>query len=378
MNIAILGTRGIPNRYGGYERLAELLALGLAGRGHELTVYSPHNHTFQKPSWNGINIIHIEDLEYKLGSIGRFIYNYNCLKDVRTKDFDVLIQLDYTTISVFGFLFPRNAKVITLIDGLSGKQAKHGKLMQQYLSFAEKMAVKHSDLIVTDATSVERKISNKYEKKAVYIPFGAEIPSQFDDLILQKYNLSAGNYNMLFSKLIPENRIEEVLDGVVLADNNVPFLVVGNDVGSYALALKEKYQTFKNILFLGAIYDAQHLNNLRHYSNLCFHNNWAYSANLALFDAMASGSLIVANNNKINKDLLGENGYYFNDAYEVAKHLIKRKKSDAKAQEFIFNNTKKIAEKYNWRRVIDNYEDCLLQPDNMPIVKRTELKQLER
>ena len=71
MNIAILGTRGIPNKYGGYERLAEMLALGLADRGHKLTIYSPHNHTFQKPSWNGINIIHIEDLEYKSNNVSR-------------------------------------------------------------------------------------------------------------------------------------------------------------------------------------------------------------------------------------------------------------------------------------------------------------------
>lgn len=345
MNIAILGTRGIPNRYGGYERLAELLALGLTERGHELTVYSPHNHSYQKPIWNGINIIHVEDSEYKLGSIGRFIYNYNCLKDVRAKNFDVIIQLDYTTLSAFGFLFPKTTRVISLIDGLSGKYAKHGKIMQGYLAFAERMAVKHSDLLVTDAISVKKHISKKYSKKAIYIPFGGEIQTKFETNILATYNLKVEGYDMLFSKLIPENKIEDILDGVVLADKNVPFLVVGNDVGSYALELKEKYKEFTNIKFLGAIYDVHHLNNLRHYANLCFHSNWAYSANLILFDTMASGGLIVANNNKVNKDLLGEDGYYFNDAYEVAKHLIKRKKSDNKAKEFIYNNTKKIAEK---------------------------------
>lgn len=376
MNIAILGTRGIPNRYGGYERLAELLALGLTERGHELTVYSPHNHSYQKPIWNGINIIHVEDSEYKLGSIGRFIYNYNCLKDVRAKNFDVIIQLDYTTLSAFGFLFPKTTRVISLIDGLSVKYAKHGKIMQGYLAFAERMAVKHSDLLVTDAISVKKHISKKYSKKAIYIPFGGEIQTKFETNILATYNLKVEGYDMLFSKLIPENKIEDILDGVVLADKNVPFLVVGNDVGSYALELKEKYKEFTNIKFLGAIYDVHHLNNLRHYANLCFHSNWAYSANLILFDTMASGGLIVANNNKVNKDLLGEDGYYFNDAYEVAKHLIKRKKSDNKAKEFIYNNTKKIAEKYNWKRVVDNYEDCLLQT-NVPI-KCAELKQLER
>lgn len=79
MKIAILGTRGIPNYYGGFEQCAEYLAVGLVKRGFEVIVYNSHNHPYQEKVWNGINIIHCYDPEYKLGTAGQFIYDLNCI-----------------------------------------------------------------------------------------------------------------------------------------------------------------------------------------------------------------------------------------------------------------------------------------------------------
>src|ERR1700761_6832335 len=96
MKIGILGTRGIPNRYGGFEQCAEYLALGLTARGHEVWVYNAHNHEYRASTWNGVNIIHCNDPEHKMGTAGQFIYDYNCIKDARKRGFDILLQLGYT------------------------------------------------------------------------------------------------------------------------------------------------------------------------------------------------------------------------------------------------------------------------------------------
>ena len=83
MKIGILGTRGIPNAYGGFEQFAQHLSEGLVKKGHRVWVYSSHLHTYQEPEWNGVSIIHCKDWENKLGTAGQFIYDYNCFTDAR-------------------------------------------------------------------------------------------------------------------------------------------------------------------------------------------------------------------------------------------------------------------------------------------------------
>ncbi|RZK25545.1 MAG: DUF1972 domain-containing protein [Flavobacterium sp.] len=377
MNIAILGTRGIPNKYGGYERLAELLAIGLAKRGHKITVYNAHNHPYQQSVWKNIDIIHVEDTEFRLGSLGRFIYNYDCVKNLREKNFDIILQLDYTTLSLFGFLFPKDVPVVTLVDAMSGKLVKHSKLMQQYLPIAEKLAVKRSNLIITDTQTVKNQIQKKYNKEAVYIPFGAEKIERFDKDFLNDYQLKPFEFNMLNAEITPENKLEVILDGVVQADIKTQFLVVGNHSSHYAYHLREKYKNIKNISFLGAIYDNGKLNSLRHYSNICFQSNFSYSANLFLLNAMAAGALIVANENLVNKELLGDDAFYFNDSFDVAKHLIKLKKGMPEVDAIISNNLHKVATQFNWNRVIDEYE-WHFQQEVKKHVKELQMEQTER
>ena len=104
MKIAIFGTRGIPNHYGGFEQFAQYLSEGLCQMGHEVFVYNSHNHPYQKNEWNEVNIIHCYDPEFKLGTIGQFIYDLNCTLDSRKRNFDVILQLGYTSSSVWNMV----------------------------------------------------------------------------------------------------------------------------------------------------------------------------------------------------------------------------------------------------------------------------------
>ena len=133
MKIGILGTRGIPNHYGGFEHFAEHLSKGLVERGHDVTVYNSHKHPYHEKEWNGIKITHCFDPEYILGGAGQFVYDLNCILDARKRNYDIILMLGYTSSSVWGKLYPKNSIVITNMDGLEWKRAKFSKPVQNFL-----------------------------------------------------------------------------------------------------------------------------------------------------------------------------------------------------------------------------------------------------
>src|SRR5215213_11430209 len=100
LKIAILGTRGIPNNYGGFEQIAGFLSKGLVEKGHSVTVYNSHQHPYKKDSWNGVQIIHCFDPEFLIGTAGQFIYDLNCILDARKRNFDVWLFMGYTSSSI--------------------------------------------------------------------------------------------------------------------------------------------------------------------------------------------------------------------------------------------------------------------------------------
>src|SRR5579872_2984603 len=116
MRIGILGTRGIPNNYGGFEQFAQFLSVGLVQRGHSVWVYNSSNHPYREKKWEDVNIIRCSDWENYIGSTGQFDYDYNCLKDARKRGFDVLLQLGYTSNSVWHRRWPKDALNVINMD----------------------------------------------------------------------------------------------------------------------------------------------------------------------------------------------------------------------------------------------------------------------
>lgn len=359
MRVAILGTRGIPNNYGGFEQCAEYLALGLSDRGYNITVYNSHNHPYQKSSWNGIQITHCYDPEYRWGTAGQFVYDFNCILDTRKREFDVIIQLGYTSSSVWGWLLPRESVVTTNMDGLEWKRTKFSGKVKRFLLYAEKLGVKYSDYLISDSIGIQDYLFEKYGKESTFIPYGAHLFNDDDPDVLAEYNLLPYSYDMLIARLEPENSIEIILDGVVKSANNRPFIVVGKHETTYGEYLKNKYKAYAHIRFIGGIYDINKCNNLRFYSNLYFHGHTVGGTNPSLLEAMASDSLISANDNPFNRYILGEDALYFNTAQDVAEHVSIVYYEDAGNQQMIQNNRRKITEKYTWDIIVDQYADHL-------------------
>ena len=362
MKLAILGTRGIPNYHGGFEQFAEYFSVHMAKKGHDVYVYNSHSHPYQKKEFNGVSILHQKDPEDKLGTFGQFIYDLNCIRDSRERKFDVILQLGYTSSSIWGRLLPKGSVIITNMDGLEWKRSKYSKPVRRFLKLAERLAINTSDFLVSDSIGIKNFIQEKYAKGSEFIAYGAE---KFESPQIDKisdYNVLPYEYNMLVARLEPENNIETILDGVVLSQKKTTFLVVGKHETSFGRYLKEKFQEHQHIKFVGGIYDIDILNNLRHYSNLYFHGHSVGGTNPSLLEAMASSTLIVAHNNIFNKSILQDDALYFDSSEDIAKSLKLSKENN---QGLVNNNLKKVDEIYNWQLINEQYENYIIKCSNL-------------
>lgn len=362
MKIGIIGTRGIPNHYGGFEQFAEHLAIFLAKMNCEVYVYNSSNHPYKEATFKGVQIVHCNDPEKKMGTVGQFIYDLNCILDTRKKNLDIILQLGYTSSSIWSLLFPKKSLIVTNMDGLEWKRSKYSFFVKVFLKYAESLAVKYSDFLVSDSEGIKKYIDNKYQKDSKFIAYGSDIVSDIDQVVLQKFNLQKLKYNMLIARIEPENNVETILDGVVLSESKIPFIVVGDySINSFGRRIKEKYENESRIVFLGSIYNKQELNSLRFFCNLYFHGHSVGGTNPSLLEAMGSGNLIIAHNNIFNKAILKENAYYFFTKEDVSFYLeIKDKKNELKKIE---NNKKKIKKEFDIDKINNDYfsyfEKCL-------------------
>ncbi|MDR6809221.1 glycosyltransferase involved in cell wall biosynthesis [Dyadobacter sp. BE34] len=356
MKIAIIGTRGIPNHYGGFEQFAEYLAKGLVERGHDITVYNSHSHPYQQPEWNGVKLVHCNDPEDKWGTVGQFIYDLNCIRHSRSQNYDIILQLGYTSSTVWGWLLPRKKSIITTnMDGLEWKRTKYSKPVRNFLKWAEYLGTVYSDHWIADSLGIQDYLTKKYNIPSTYIPYGAFPFEEAESNCLASYDVKEYDYNMLIARLEPENNVDTILEGVSRASNKSPFLVVGKHNTKYGEYLKNKFASFGHIRFVGGIYDINVLNNLRYFSNLYFHGHSVGGTNPSLLEAMASQTLICANRNEFNSTILEKDALYFSNAEEVTKCLDSIRKQEY--QSWVDNNLHKIKHIYEWNKIIDQYEN---------------------
>ena len=267
MKIGILGTRGIPNTYGGFEQFAQYLSVGLMRRGHSVWVYNSSNHPYREKDYHGVHIIHCSDWENRIGTAGQFVYDYNCLMDARKREFDVLLQLGYTSNSIFHSIWPGKALNVVNMDGLEWKRTKYSRMVQKFLLHAERWAARHGHVLVADNLGIRDYIEKKYRRPATYIPYGADIPDSYETGHLGRWGLKPGGYFLLVARMEPENNIELIIRAWLATGKRKPLVLIGDAGNGFGSYLRKTYRDEK-LLFAGAIYEPGTINALRHYSSL--------------------------------------------------------------------------------------------------------------
>lgn len=364
MKIAILGTRGVPNHHGGFEQFASYFSTFLVKKNIDVYVYCSSNHPFKGSDFKGVKRIVCADPENVIGTVGQFVYDLNCILDARKRHFDIILQLGYTSSSIWHFLMPKKSIIITNMDGLEWKRSKYNKITQKFLRYAEGLAVKNSDFLVSDSLGIQDYISSKYNKKSAFIAYGADLFENPEEHMLSAFNLISYQYDMLIARMEPENNVEMIIKGYLDSQSKRKLVIVGNyEATTFGKSLYNKYGANNMILFIGSIYDIHLLNNMRYFSNLYFHGHSVGGTNPSLLEAMASNGLIVAHNNIFNRSILGDDAYYFSEENQISQYISHNKKEESSVCK-IANNNEKIRKIYHWDTISYQYlqlfQECLL------------------
>jgi glycosyltransferase involved in cell wall biosynthesis len=356
LRIAILGTKGIPNNYGGFEQFAEYLSKGLVQRGHQVTVYNPHFHPYKADMLHGVKIRRMYSPEKSIGSAANYIYDFICLRHAVKQHYDIIYEAGYGS-AAFSYLFFSfsNTTLVTNMDGLEWKRAKWNKLIQWVTKLSEKIAIKKSHHLISDNIGIQEYYRSEHNAKSFYLPYGATPVEHFDESILAKYGLVKGKFYLLIARIEPENNIEMV----VTAFNNLlseeQLIIIGNINNKFSKRIVESAKSNSSIKFLGGIYDKSHLDSLRHYSKAYIHGHSVGGTNPSLLEAMACESFIIAHDNNFNKGVLGENAFYFNSEENLRKIINSFSQDEYKLQSRKANK-KIIMENYNWEKIIQDHE----------------------
>ncbi len=353
--VAIIGTRGIPNEYGGFEQFVHYFAPYLAEKNVDVTVYSSHCHGYKKKEWKGVKLKHVWNPEKLFGPFGQFIYDFLSIMHCRGEKHDVILQLGYTSSSIWAFLLPKESKIVTNMDGLEWKRAKYGKNVQRFLKMAEKWAINSSDVLVADSKGIQKYLKDTFNKESVFIPYASNVYVKESSSTLDQFDLVPLEYNLVIARFEPENNIEMIIRGHLNATRKL--CLIGNANNAFGLQLQKMHQN--SVMFLGPIYDQKVLNELRFNSNMYFHGHSVGGTNPSLLEAMACSCLVVAHKNDFNCAVLGEDALYFKTAQDI-ELLLKKKVDKIGYTQFIASNLNKIRLNYSFYRIHQEYLDILI------------------
>ena len=357
LKIGILGCRGIPNAYGGFEQFAEQLAVGLVNKGHNVFVYNSSLHPYKEDRWQGVHIIHCKDWEDKLEAAGQFIYDFNCIIDSRKRKFDILLQLGYTSNSVWHWWWPKKTINLVNMDGLEWKRTQYSKFTRTFIKKAEAWAARYADHLVADSPGMQQHLLKAYYRQSTFIPYAAKVFKEPDPSLLNKYNLVPYHYYLAVSRMEPENNIEMIIRGYMIPKQDDPLIIIGK-LNRFGKTWAKKYGSEK-IKFLGAVYDKTLLNNLRYFSRLHFHGHSVGGTNPSLLEAMGCNCSIAAHNNIFNKAILGNDADFFSTEDEIAG-IMNSEGDKTKKVERQKNNLRKIETIYNPEKIVNAYETLMI------------------
>lgn len=361
MKIAITGTRGIPNHYGGFEQFAEELSVRLVRKGHEVLVYNPEDNPYKKKTFEKVNIVVKKALFKSIPQLSTLLYDYVCLRDAVKNKPDAILNCGYSSSLFYRILRnPQKIPIITHMDGMEWQRQKWGRLAKAFLKWTEKLAMKWSAAQVVDHFEVQKYFENKYGITPVCIPYGADIANEGKpDLKLfpedLKYQISTGEYYLVISRLEPENNLDLIFQAYIKSGSNHPLIIVGNTNTKYGKTLVKEYEHLDNIKFLGPIFNKQVLDKLRVNCKAYIHGHSVGGTNPSLSEAMAASCPIFAHDNIFNRGVLEDSAFYFSTASLLSEYLWDLRALKSKVQEKAEKNLQKVRTTYNWNIVVDEY-----------------------
>jgi glycosyltransferase involved in cell wall biosynthesis len=367
VRLAILGARGIPARYGGFETFAERVGIGLHDQGVDVTVFCEAGGSSMPALWQGVNLRYVP--APSLGPLKTILYDARCLWAAR-KGYDIVYMLGYGAAPFC--LIPRiwGTEVWINPDGLEWARAKWGILAKNYFRMMEWATMRVANRVIADAESIAASLASRHGKssKCTVIAYGGDVidnPPSLD--LLVRWSITPGNYYLVVSRLEPENHVLEIVEGFEASHSSLPLLILGNieRPNTYVRTLLAKKS--ERIRFLGTVFDLEQLTALRYHAKVYLHGHSVGGTNPSLLEAMACSNLVIAHDNPFNREVLDGGGLFFQSVMELKDHIDAIDAGKVDCDELRAAASSRLRKRYRWDQIVDAYLELLSDKPKSPV-----------
>ncbi len=358
MKVAILGSRGYPYVYSGYETLVKYLAEGLQKENIEVVVYCHKSLFKERPrNVNGIELKYIPTIETK--SLSQLIHSFLSMIHVCFSNADVVFVVNAAN-GPFGLISKVFRKPTAInVDGLEWLRPKWKGLGAKYFKLSAKLATKLYDVIINDSDQMREVYLEDFNTDSVVIAYGGTAKVVEDISLIKKYQLTKEGYYLIVGRLIPDNNADVIIEGFINSRSDKKLVVVGDVPYQDEYAKKVKSIKDDRLIFTGYIKNEKLLRALFQNSYGYLHGHEFGGTNPTMIEALCQNSAIIALNTRFNQEMLsrGEYGQFFEKNAESVREQINEcdlKKS--LMDEFRNKSHLAITDKYSWPNIIKQYQ----------------------
>lgn len=364
MKIALIGSRGIPARYSGFETFYEQLAVRLAARGHAVTVYN-RSHFIRdvRHEYQGVRLVTLPSIPTK--HLDTIVHTALSTLHALFQRYDIV----YTCIAGNSPLvwIPRlsGARTLLNVDGEDWAREKWKGFARWYQLKCEKIATWTANVLISDAHGVAERYLTKYGKDTIFVPYGANIQRDEGRDVLDRWGVQPREYYLYVGRFVPENAIDLLLRAYQKVKTDRKLVIVGDApyTDRYKKDLRELGARDPRVIFTGYAFGAD-------YAQLSSHA-YAYiqpsgvdGTRPALLDQMGFGNCVLVRNSRVNMEVIADCGvFYEKDRAEdgLAAAMEHLEKNPHMVAEYRARVTDRIRSYYNWEWIAGFYEDLFLR-----------------
>lgn len=356
LTIAMVGTRGVPAAYGGFETAIEEVGRRLAARGHDVVVYTRGSERREK-EYLGMRVVHLPAIPVKqietLSHTG-----LSALHLMFRRRPDATFVFNAANSPFLPLLRLRRAPVGLHMDGLEWRRSKWGPRGKAYYRWAEQFGVRTADALIADAPGIADYYRHQFDVPTELIRYGAPILEELPDRSVAEMDLTSGGYHLVVARFEPENHVLEIVEGYHASDAALPLVVVGSAPYSaeYTQAIQRVADGDDRIRLVGGVYDQELLDALYANAVTYLHGHSVGGTNPSLLRAMGAGTAVIGFDVPFNREVTDGHGWFFADAADVAAH-VSAAEADPELTSSRAKNVQEIArDRFRWDDVADEYE----------------------
>jgi len=373
MNVALLGTRGIPASYSGFETCVEQLGQRLVQRGHRVTVYCRSHHiTYGANHYKGMRLVKLPTVANKY--LDTIIHSFISSLHALTQRYDVALYFIAGNSPVTWIPRLIGTKTILNVDGLDWKREKWPVLAKRYIRFAEYLATRLPTVYITDSRVVQGYYRDRFGSEPNYIPYGSEVEFVPPGDTLARFGLQPARYILFVGRLVPENCAHHLVEAFRELDTELKCVIVGDApyAEEYIASLKARAHADPRIVFTGYVFGRGY-HELGSNAYLFVETSGVGGTHPALIEAMAFGNCVVVHDTPENLETVGDTGFAYDGkkGSESLREVLGRLLVEPElVKEYRKRARRRAQSHYAWDAVTDAYERLFYHVCGWPLPER--------